>query len=69
MTKKIKIKYRTLFLFMLVITIGCVPKDDNSKNKDEITGTEGLTIEFIKNFPQAKITWVIGKPFYPLLEG
>ena len=52
MTKKIKIKYRTLFLFMLVITIGCVPKDDNSKNKDEITGTEGLTIEFIKNFPQ-----------------
>ena len=49
MTKKIKIGFIILFLILVIAIFGCIKKD-----KDEyiITGTDGLKIDFLENYPQ-----------------
>ena len=50
---KNKIKFEILFLFLLLIVIvGCAQQDGKSSREETITGTDGLTIEFLEGYPQ-----------------
>jgi len=51
---KINITFSILFIILLIISTGCdlIIKKDNASETDEVTGTKGLTMEFVKNFPQ-----------------
>jgi len=53
--KKTRIAFLILFLFMLLLfAAGCKSKQDNNFTDWESVGTEGLTINFLQNFPQDK---------------
>jgi len=59
---KTKIRFEILFISILLIVIsGCTEKDDRS---EVISGTEGLTIEFVNGLPQDN--YKVGSQEFPI---
>src|SRR3989338_1371611 len=52
-TGKIKVSFGILFAFLLIISAaGCIKKSGSGSENIEATGTKGLAIKFLENYPQ-----------------
>ena len=52
-TGKIKVSFGILFAFLLIISAaGCIKKSSSGAENIEATGTKGLAIKFLENYPQ-----------------
>mgnify|MGYP001606764448 CR=1 FL=1 len=52
-TGKIKVSFGILFIILLIISVaGCIKKSSGGAEYFEATGTKGLAINFLENYPQ-----------------